>query len=201
MVFQLKKAVFPPHPLKIFEIKDYYENEARFNGVYSRDNLPKIIKNGAYVINLDEYADVGTHRIALYVKNNEVIYFYNFGVQHVPEEIKRFIGHKNTKPNIFRIQADNSIMCGYFCIGFIDFMFAGKSLINFTSLFSPYDFKKNDKNILIILNELIINISHFLKRNNSSFKYLVLLNQQVDDLSQRILGLVFRSNNSIKKSA
>ena len=112
------------------------------NGAYSRDNLPKTIKNGAYVINLDEYADAGTHWIALYVKNNEVIYFDSFGIEHVPEEIKRFIGHKNTKINIYRTQADNSIACGYFCIGFVDFMFAGKSLIDFTSLFSLYDLKK-----------------------------------------------------------
>ena len=87
----------PPHPLTNLEMKDYYENEPRFNGVYSRDNLPKTIKNGAYVINLDEYADLGTHWIALYVKNNEVIYFDSFGVEHVPKEIKKFIGHKNTK--------------------------------------------------------------------------------------------------------
>ena len=119
----------PPHPLTNFKIKKYYENEPRFNGVYSRNNLPKIIKNGTYVINLDEYEDVGTHRIALYVKNNEVIYFDNFGVEHVPKEIKKFIGNKDIKINIFRIQAYNSIMCGYFCIGFIDFMFANKTLI------------------------------------------------------------------------
>ena len=84
--------------------------------------MPKTIKNGVYVINLDEYADVGTHWIALYVQNNKVIYFDSFGVEHIPKEIKRFIGHKNTKTNILRIQADNSIMCGYFCIGFIDFV-------------------------------------------------------------------------------
>ena len=119
----------PPHPLTNFKIKKYYENEPRFNGVYSRNNLPKIIKNGTYVINLDEYEDVGTHRIALYVKNNEVIYFDNFGVEHVPKELKKFIGNKDIKINIFRIQAYNSIMCGYFCIGFIDFMFANKTLI------------------------------------------------------------------------
>ena len=71
-----------------------------------------MIKNGAYVTFLDEYANVGTHWIALYVKNNEVIYFDSFGVEHVSKEIKRFIGHKKTKTNIFRIQADNSIMCG-----------------------------------------------------------------------------------------
>ena len=56
-----------------FEMQEYYESEPRFNGVYSRDNLPKTIKDGTYVINLDEYADVGTHWIALYVKNNEII--------------------------------------------------------------------------------------------------------------------------------
>ena len=143
-----KKVLIPLHPLTNFEIKEYYENEPRFNGVYCRDNLPNTIKNGAYVINLDEYAGVGTHWIALYVKNNGVIYFDSFGIEYVPKEIKRFIGHKVTKTNIFRIQADNSIMCEYFCIGFIDFMFAGSSLIDFTSLFSPYDFKKNDGIIL-----------------------------------------------------
>ena len=110
---------------------------SRFNGVYSRDNLPKTIKNGAYVINLDEYADVGTHWIAWYVKNNKVIYFDSFDDKHVPKVIKKFMVHKNTKPNIFRIQADNAIMCGYFCIGFIDFMFPGRNLIDFTSVFSP----------------------------------------------------------------
>ena len=129
-----------PHPLTNFEIEDYYENQPRFNSVYFRENLPKTVKNGAYAINLDEYADVGTHWVALCVKSNEVTYFDGFDVEHVPKEIKIFIGHKNTKTNIFRIQADNSVMCEYFCIGFIDFMFAGRSLIDFTSLLSPYDF-------------------------------------------------------------
>ena len=148
----------PAHPLTNFEITEYYENEPRFNGVYSRNNLPRMIKNGAYIINLDEYADVGTHWIALYanVTNNviylnviyKVIYLDSFGVEHVPEEIKKFIGNKNIKTNIFRVQAYNSIMCGYFCIGFIDFMFSCKTLIDFTGLFSPYDFEKNDKIIL-----------------------------------------------------
>ena len=79
----------PAHPLTNFEITEYYKNEPRFNGVYSRNNLPKMIKNGAYIINPDEYADVGTHWIALYanVKNNEVIYFDSFSVEPVPKEI------------------------------------------------------------------------------------------------------------------
>ena len=78
-----------PHPLTNFEIQKYYQNEPRFNGVYSRDNLPKI-KDGAYVINLDEYSDIGTHWVALYVQNN-VTYFDSFGVEHIPKEIKAFI--------------------------------------------------------------------------------------------------------------
>ena len=65
----------PAHPLTNFEIQEYYKNEPRFNGAYSRDNLPKTIKNGTYVINFDEYEDVGTHWIALYVKNNGFIIF------------------------------------------------------------------------------------------------------------------------------
>ena len=116
--------------------------------------MPKTIKNGAYVINLDKYADVGIHWIALYAKKNEVIYFDSFGVEHVPKEVKRFIGHKVIKTNIFRMQAYNSMKCGYFCIGFIDFMFTNKTLIDFTSLSSPYDFEKNDK---IILNAFLGN--------------------------------------------
>ena len=101
----------------------YYENESRFNGVYSRDNLPNKIKDEAYVINLDEHSDIGTHWIALCVKNNDITYFDSFGVEHIPEEIIKFIGRKNVIANIFRIQAYDSIMCGYFCIGLINFMF------------------------------------------------------------------------------
>ena len=140
--------LMPPHHPTNFEIQTYYQNKPRFNGVFSRDNLPKKIKDGAYVINLDEYADVGTHWIALFCNRNEIVYFDSFGVEHVPEEIKKFVGNKNIKANIFRVQANDSVMCGYFCIGFIDFMLAGKKLTDFTSLFSPYDFKKNDNIIL-----------------------------------------------------
>ena len=113
----------PRYPLTIFEIQKYYQNEPRFNDVYSRDNLPKV-KDGAYVINLDGYSDIGTHWIALYVQNNDVTYFDSFGVEHNPEEIKTFIDNKNIKINVFRIQAYDLIMCGYFFIGFIDFMLA-----------------------------------------------------------------------------
>ena len=101
----------------------------------------KKIKDGVYVINLDEYVDVGTHWIALHALNNETIYFDNFGLEHVPKETAKFIGHKNMKTNIFR-RTNNSIMCGCFYIGFNDFVFAGNTLIDYTSLLSPYDLKK-----------------------------------------------------------
>ena len=107
-----------------------------------------IVRASSYVLNLDEYAEVGTHWIALFCRRSEIVYFDSFGVEHVPEEIKEFIGNKNIKANIFRVQANDSVMCGYFCIGFIDFMLAGKKLTDFTSKFSPYDFKKNDNIIL-----------------------------------------------------
>ena len=138
----------PPHPLANFEIQRYYQSEPRFNGVFSRNNLPKTIRDGAYVINLDEYADVGTHQIALFCNRNEIVYINSFGVEHVPEEIKELVGNQNIKANIFRVQANDSVMCEYFCIGFIDFMLAGKKLTDFTNLFSPHDFKKNDSIIL-----------------------------------------------------
>ena len=87
--------LMPPHPLTNFEIQKYYQNGSRCNGVYSRNNLPKKIKGGAYVINLDEYADVGTHWIASFCNRNEIFYFNSFGVEHAPEEIREFIGNKN----------------------------------------------------------------------------------------------------------
>ena len=86
----------PPHPLTNFEIQKYYQNEPRFNGVYSRDNLQKI-KDGAYIINLDEYSDIGTNWVALYVQNNAAAYFDYFGVEHIPKKIRTFIGNKNIK--------------------------------------------------------------------------------------------------------
>ena len=137
-----------PHPLTNFEIKRYYKNEPRFNGVFSRNNLPKKIKDGTYIINLDEYADVGTNWITLFCSRSEIFYFDSFGVEHIPEELEEFIGNKSIKANNFQIQANNSVMCDYVCIWFIDFMLAGKKLTDFTDLFSPDDFDKNDQIIL-----------------------------------------------------
>ena len=96
------------------------------------------------------------------MQNNNVIYFDSFGVEHIPKEIKAFINNnnnnnnnnKNTITNIFRIQAYDS-MCGYFCIGFVDFMLEGKTLTEYTNLFSPNNFDKNDS---IVLNYFISDI-------------------------------------------
>ena len=84
------RFLIPPRPLTNFEIQKYYKNEPR-----------KKIKDGTYVINLDEYADVGTHWIALFSKKNEIVSFNSFGVEYICEEIKDFIGNKNIKTNIF----------------------------------------------------------------------------------------------------
>ena len=146
----------PPHPVTNFEIQKYYNNEPRFNGLYSRDNSRKI-KDEAYIINLDEYSDIRTHWVALWVNdNNNITYFDSFGVEHIPKEIKTFVNNnKNIKTNIFGIQTYDSIMCGYFHIGLIDFMLKGKTLSEYANLFSPNDFKKNDN---IILNYFVSNI-------------------------------------------
>ena len=140
----LKKIDSTPS-ITIFEIQMYYQNEPRFNGVYSRDNLPELssiekIKDGAYVINLDEYSDIGTHWIPLYVNDNAATYFDSFGIEHILLKIKNFINNKNIIANIYRIQNYDSVMCEYVFIGFSNFMLEGKSLTDFTNLFSPNNF-------------------------------------------------------------
>ena len=145
--------LLPFHPLTNIEISEYYVNEPRFNGVYSRNNLPNKIKKGAYVISLDEYENTGTRWVSLFVKPKYTVYFDSFGIEHIPKEINKFINNDTTKSsaiariksNIFRIQAYDSIMCRYFCIEFINYMLKGKPLLDYTNLFSPNDFKKNDQ--------------------------------------------------------
>ena len=70
------------------------------DGVFSRDNLPKEIKDGAFVLNLDEHVDTGTHWIALFCVRDKVTYFDSFGVEHIPQEIKKFIGNKNKSKHL-----------------------------------------------------------------------------------------------------
>ena len=132
----------------------YYQIEPRFNGVHSRDNLPHEIKYGTYVVNLDEYSDIRTHWIALYVNNKTTTYFDSFGIEHIPKEIRVFMGDKDIIASIYRIQSYDSIVCGYYCIGFTDYMLKGNSLTDFTNIFSPNSFKKNDIILNYFLNKL-----------------------------------------------
>ena len=104
------------------------------------------IKDATYIINLDEYESIGTHWIALCINAENATYFDSFGVAHISKEIRKFIGNKNIIN--YRVQAYDSLMCRYFCIGFIDFMLRGKNLSEYTNLFSPNKYKNDGKIIL-----------------------------------------------------
>ena len=103
------------------------------------------MKDGTYIVHLDNYKLVGTHWIALYANGNSVKYFERFGAEQIPEQMKTFIGRNIILTIIFRTQVYDLKMCGYFCIGFIYFMFRGKSLTNFTNIFSTRSFEHNDE--------------------------------------------------------
>ena len=93
-----QKFLVPSHPLTNFEIQKCYQNEPKFNGVYSRNNLLKL-RNGPYVINLGEYKTIGTRWIVLYVNGNngsacyDATYFDSIGVEYIPKENKKIIGN------------------------------------------------------------------------------------------------------------
>ena len=99
-IIKQNEFLMRPHPLIDFEIQKYYQNESRFDGVYSRDKLQKI-KDEAYIIKLDEYPDIGIH----WIQNNDATHFDSFGEEHIPKDIRTFMGNKNIKINILRIQA------------------------------------------------------------------------------------------------
>ena len=131
-----------PHPLTNFEIQKYYQNEPKFNSFYSQNNLSKIKEWEIY-----------NKSWWIWINRNSLDYFLcacwkcniidSFGAEHIPKEIRKFIRNKNIIPNIYRIQAYDSVMFGYFCIRFIDFMLKGKSLLECS--FSLNECKKNDK--------------------------------------------------------
>ena len=112
------------YPLTEFEVQKYYQHEPKFNGLYSKNKLTKI-KGWSICNNIDAFKSIATHWIALYVNGNTVIYFDSFGGEHIPKEIEKFIGTKSIITNIYRTQACNLMMRGYFCIQFIDFMLKG----------------------------------------------------------------------------
>ena len=109
--------------------------------VFIQEIILSKIKDGTYIINLDEYESIGTHSIALYVNAENVTYFNSFGVEHIPKESIKFIGNKNYITNIYRIQAYDSIMCSYFLMRYINFMLKRKSLLDYTNLFSLNEYE------------------------------------------------------------
>ena len=129
--------LIPYHPLTNFEIQKNHQNEPRFNGVYSKDNLQKT-KDGADIINLDEYSDIRTHWVTLCVQNIDVTLFLS--ELNIFQKRLEHLSVIKTQKQFFRIQTYNSIMCRYFCIEFLDFMLAGKTLTKSTNLFSPNNF-------------------------------------------------------------
>ena len=108
----------------------------------------QIIIYKGWGISLDEYRSITTHWISLYVNAENVTYFDSFGVEHITKGIRKFIRNENITTNIYRIQAHDSIMCGYFCIGFIDLLLKGKRFLEYANLFSPNNYEKNDKRML-----------------------------------------------------
>ena len=101
------------------------------------------IKGGAYVIILNKYKSTETRWRALHVNGDNVTYFDSFGVEFIPKIIKKFISSSNIETDICKIQVNNSIMCGYFCIGFINFILINfKSLLDYANLFSPDEYEK-----------------------------------------------------------
>ena len=118
-----------------------------------RNHLPNL-KKGAYVINLDHSKNTGTQWVAVFVRKDGVIYFDSFGVEYISKVIMEKIGNKNIKTSIFRIQDNNSIMCGCFCILFTEYMLNNKTLTDSTNLFNPWGFKKMMRSLGNISNEL-----------------------------------------------
>ena len=116
--------------LKYCKVPKYYEQDCRFNGIFSRNNWPRI-KDGAYVINFVDKNSKGTHWILIFINKNTAIYF----------EVLNKIRDKSITHNIFRIQHNESIMCGFYCVAFLKYMLAGKILLGYTNLFSSDEYK------------------------------------------------------------
>ena len=125
----------PLHPLKNIKIT---------NDVFSKNNLPRV-KDGVHVINLDDKNSKRTQWVSLFIYKNVAIYFDSFGIEYIPQEVLNKVRDKSITHNIFRMQDNESNMCGFYCIAFIEYMLPGKTLLGYTNLFSPNDYKKNDK--------------------------------------------------------
>ena len=132
------------HSLSNIEIDKYFKYDSRFNGLFSRHNLFRI-KDGVYVINLDDKQSEVTHWVSLFIDKNIAVYFYCSVIEYISQEVLSKIKDKSITHNIFRIQDADSIMRGFYCIAFIEYMLSGKALLDYTNLFSPNDYQKNDR--------------------------------------------------------
>ena len=109
-----------------------------------RDNLPRT-KDRVYVINMDDKQSKGMHWVSLFIDKNTAVYFDSFGIEYISQEPFRKVKDKSITQNIFRLQDDDSIMYGFHCFVVIEYMLALKTLLSYTNLFSPNDYKKNDQ--------------------------------------------------------
>ena len=132
------------HPLNNIKITNYFNYKPRFNGIFSRNNLSRII-DGVYVTNLDYRNRRETHWVWLFINKNTAVYFDSFGIEYILQELLNKIKDKSIAHNMFRIQDNGSIMCRCYCIGFIEYMLEGKNLLDYIDLPSPHDYKKNGK--------------------------------------------------------
>ena len=128
-----KKFLVLLHPLNNIEITNYFKYELRFNGIFPRYSWLRI-KDGAYVINLDDKNSKGKHWVSLFIDKNIVIYFDSFGIEYIPQEVLNKIRDKSVTDNIFRVQDNECIICGFYCIAFIEYMLTGKTLLDCTNL-------------------------------------------------------------------
>ena len=122
----------------------YFNYDPRFNGVFSRDNLPRM-KDGAYIINLNDKQSGVRRWVSFFIDRNIAVYFDSFGIDYIPQKVLRKIKDKSITHNIFRAQSDDSIMSEFYCIIFIEYMLAGKTLLDYTNLFSSTNYRNNDK--------------------------------------------------------
>ena len=134
----------PLHPLHNIKITNYFNYKPRFNGVFSRNNIPRI-KDGTYVINLDDKKNKGTHWVLTFIDRKKAVYFDSLGIEYIPQKVLNKIKDKSIIHNIYRIQHNNYVMWGFYCIVFIEYMLAGKTLLDCTNLFFPNGYKKNEK--------------------------------------------------------
>ena len=95
-----------------------------------------------YVTNLDDKQSKGTHWVSLFIDKNTTVYFDSCRIEYIPQEVLNKIRGKSITYNIFTVQFDDCIMCGFYCIAFIKYLIAGRTLLDYTNLFSLNDHKK-----------------------------------------------------------